>query len=80
MGGLVTTALAEGRGTPIHGGIAFCPSIGGALGMMNMALDGAFAFRTLAAPEANAARLRSRCGCERLPCRSTAGMPDAVSC
>ena len=29
-----------------------CRSIGGALGMMNMALDGAFAFRTLAAPDA----------------------------
>jgi pimeloyl-ACP methyl ester carboxylesterase len=52
MGGLVTTALAETRGAGIAGGIAFCPSIGGAVGMMNMALDGAFAFRTLAAPDA----------------------------
>ena len=35
---------------------------------------------TFAAPEANAARLRSRAGCDRLPCRSTAGIPCAVSC
>jgi pimeloyl-ACP methyl ester carboxylesterase len=52
MGGLVTTALAEEKAPVIDGAIAFCPSIGGAVGMMNMALDGAFAFRTLAAPDA----------------------------
>jgi hypothetical protein len=34
----------------------------------------------LTSPPENAARLRSRAFCERLPCRSTAGMPDAVSC
>lgn len=52
MGGLVTTALAEARPTVIHGGLAMCASIGGAVGMLNMALDGAFAFRTLVAPDA----------------------------
>ncbi|AHE52359.1 alpha/beta hydrolase family protein [Sphingomonas sanxanigenens] len=53
MGGLVTTALAERRGSGIDGGVAMCASIGGALGMMNMALDGAYAFRTLIAPDAD---------------------------
>lgn len=53
MGGLVTTALAERKGARvIDGGIAMCASIGGAVGMMNMGLDGAFAFRTLVAPDA----------------------------
>lgn len=51
MGGLVTTALAEQSRPAIDGGIAFCASIGGSLGMMNMALDGAHAFRTLVAPD-----------------------------
>lgn len=50
MGGLVTTALAEQRPARIDGAAAFCSSIGGAVGMMNMALDGAYAFRTLIAP------------------------------
>lgn len=52
MGGLVTTALSEQRGAGIDGGLAMCASIGGAVGMMNMALDGAYAFRTLVAPDA----------------------------
>ena len=52
MGGLVTTALAEQRPAAIDGGLAMCASIGGAVGMMNMALDGATAFRTLVAPDA----------------------------
>lgn len=54
MGSLVTIALAEqpGKGIAhIDGAIALCPSIGGAVGMMNMALDGAYAFRTLQAPD-----------------------------
>ena len=50
MGGLVSTALAETGNTAISGAIAMCPSIGGALGMMNMGLDGGFAFKTLLAP------------------------------
>lgn len=52
MGGLVSTALAEQRGAGIDGALAMCSSIGGAVGMMNMALDGAYAFRTLVAPNA----------------------------
>ncbi len=52
MGGLVTTALAEQRPAAVDGGLAMCASIGGAIGMMNMALDGATAFRTLVAPDA----------------------------
>ena len=52
MGGLITVALAERRDTPVDGGLALCGSIGGAVGMMNMALDGAYSFRTLVAPDA----------------------------
>lgn len=55
MGGLVTTALAEQRRPAIDAGVAMCASIGGTMGMMNMALDGAAAFRTLAAPDAGIA-------------------------
>jgi pimeloyl-ACP methyl ester carboxylesterase len=51
MGGLVTTALAERARPKIDGGISFCSSMGGALGMMNTGLDGAFVFRTLVAPD-----------------------------
>ncbi|MGX7895331.1 alpha/beta hydrolase family protein [Tsuneonella sp. HG222] len=51
MGGLVTTALVERPDPVIDGGIALCSSMGGTLGMMNMALDGAYAFRTLLAPD-----------------------------
>lgn len=52
MGGLITGALAERDKPRIDGALALCSSIGGAVGMMNMALDGAFAFRTLVAPDA----------------------------
>jgi pimeloyl-ACP methyl ester carboxylesterase len=51
MGGLVSTALAETSNSGIDGALAMCSSIGGAVGMMNMALDGAYAFRTLVAPD-----------------------------
>lgn len=52
MGGLVTTALVERPSPKVDGGIALCSSMGGALGMMNMGLDGAFVFRELVAPDA----------------------------
>jgi len=52
MGGLVTTALAEQPRPVIDGALPMCASIGGSVGMMNMALDGAYAFRTLVAPDA----------------------------
>lgn len=50
MGGLVTTALAEQDRPAVDGAIAFCPSIAGAVGMMNMGLDGAFTVKALLAP------------------------------
>lgn len=50
MGGLISTALAEQGRPAVDGSLAMCPSIGGAVGMMNMGLDGAFAFATLIAP------------------------------
>ena len=50
MGGLVTTALAERPRPVIDGALSLCSSMGGSLAMMNMGLDGAFAFRTLVAP------------------------------
>ncbi|QOV95632.1 alpha/beta hydrolase [Novosphingobium sp. ES2-1] len=50
MGGLISTALAEQDRPVIDGALAMCPSIGGAVGMMNMGLDGAFATAALIAP------------------------------
>lgn len=52
MGGLITLALAESPVTPIAGAVSACGSIAGTLAMMNTALDGAFAFVTLQAPQA----------------------------
>ncbi len=51
MGGLVSTAIAERYGERIDGVLTMCASSGGALGMMNTGLDGAFAFVTLVAPD-----------------------------
>lgn len=53
MGGLVTVALAERPDSPLNGALTACGSIAGTLDMMNRALDGAFAFTTLAAPRAD---------------------------
>jgi pimeloyl-ACP methyl ester carboxylesterase len=53
MGGLVTTALAERPRPAIDGALSLCSSMGGSLAMMNMGLDGAFAFRTLVAPNSD---------------------------
>lgn len=55
MGGLVTTALVEKPAPRVDGGISLCSSMGGALGMMNMGLDGAWTFRTLVAPDSDIA-------------------------
>ncbi|HTY94516.1 MAG TPA: hypothetical protein VMC02_11545 [Steroidobacteraceae bacterium] len=52
MGGLVTAALAEDPHPVIQGAVSACGSLGGSLTMMNLALDGAFAFVTLQAPDA----------------------------
>jgi hypothetical protein len=48
---LVTLALAERQPLRIHAALSMCGSVSGSLGMLNTALDGAFAFRTLLAPE-----------------------------
>jgi pimeloyl-ACP methyl ester carboxylesterase len=53
MGGLITIALAERHPDRFVGALSSCGSIGGSIGMMNMALDGAFAFKTLLAPESD---------------------------
>lgn len=53
MGGLVTTALAEQPRPVIDGALSLCSSMAGSLAMMNMGLDGAFAFRTLVAPNSD---------------------------
>ncbi|MCX7283376.1 MAG: alpha/beta hydrolase [Novosphingobium sp.] len=55
MGGLISTALAEQDAPAIDGALAMCPSIGGAVGMMNTGLDGAFAIATLIAPHSGLA-------------------------
>ncbi|HVY35438.1 MAG TPA: hypothetical protein VG960_13585 [Caulobacteraceae bacterium] len=55
MGGLVTLALAEQYPERISGALAGCGPIAGAVGMMNMALDGAFTFKTLLAPTSDIA-------------------------
>lgn len=51
MGGLVTLALLERHPERFDAGLALCASAAGTVGMMNAALDGAFAFKTLLAPD-----------------------------
>lgn len=51
MGGLITVALVERHPERFAAAIPNCASIAGSLGMMNMALDGAFAFKTLVEPD-----------------------------
>jgi pimeloyl-ACP methyl ester carboxylesterase len=53
MGGLATIALMERHPQRFDGGMALCASASGTLGMMNTALDGAFVFKTLLAPDSN---------------------------
>jgi len=53
MGGLITVALAETRASGLDGALSACGSVAGTLAMMNMALDGAFAFRILIGSEPN---------------------------
>ncbi|MEO6187035.1 MAG: alpha/beta hydrolase [Steroidobacteraceae bacterium] len=52
MGGLVSLAMAERAPALISGALPLCGSVSGSLGMLNTALDGAFAFQTLVAPGA----------------------------
>ncbi|HXC60479.1 MAG TPA: hypothetical protein VN645_14280 [Steroidobacteraceae bacterium] len=51
MGGLVTVAMAERYPDRLAGALPMCGSVGGSLGMLNNALDGAFVFRTLVATD-----------------------------
>ncbi|SFC92070.1 serine aminopeptidase domain-containing protein [Massilia yuzhufengensis] len=51
MGGLVTIALLERHPQRFDAGLALCASAAGTPGMMNAALDGAWAFKTLLAPD-----------------------------
>ncbi len=50
MGGLTSIALVERHPERLDGALAMCGSVSGVLGMMNTALDGAFAFKTLLEP------------------------------
>jgi pimeloyl-ACP methyl ester carboxylesterase len=59
MGGLTSIALAERHPERLDGALAMCGSISGVLGMMNTALDGAFAFKTLLAPSADLRLVRT---------------------
>jgi uncharacterized protein len=72
MGGLVTLALAETHPQRFTAALPECGSIAGSLGMMNEALDGAFAFKTLLAPD-SAIRL-----VDTLDDRANAGRVQAV--
>jgi pimeloyl-ACP methyl ester carboxylesterase len=51
MGGLVTVAMAERYPDRLAGALPMCGSVGGSLGMLNNALDGAFVFNTLVAAD-----------------------------
>jgi pimeloyl-ACP methyl ester carboxylesterase len=51
MGALVTIALAEQRPARISAALPSCGSLAGSVAMMNQALDAAFAFKTLLAPQ-----------------------------
>ncbi len=51
MGGLVTEGLAQTRADRLDGAVCLCGSVGGVVGMLNLSLDGAFAIKTLLAPD-----------------------------
>ena len=53
MGGLVTLALVERYPERFDGSLLLCASAAGSVGMMNQALDGAFTFKTLVAPDSD---------------------------
>jgi putative CocE/NonD family hydrolase len=53
MGGLVSVALAEKYPQRIDAALPSCGSIAGSIAMMNEALDGAFAFKVLLAPDSD---------------------------
>lgn len=51
MGGLISAGLAQTRADRLDGAVCLCGSVGGVVGMLNLSLDGAFAIKTLLAPE-----------------------------
>ena len=53
MGGLVSVALAERHPQRFAAALPMCGSVSGSVGMLNTALDGAFAFLTLLAPDSD---------------------------
>ena len=53
MGGLVTLGLIEKNPQRFDGGMCLCASVGGVVGMLNISLDGTFAFKTLLAPNSD---------------------------
>lgn len=53
MGGLVSLALTERHAERFDAALPMCGSVSGSLGMLNTALDGAFAFRTLLAQDSD---------------------------
>ncbi len=53
MGGLTTLAMIERNPQRFDGALPLCASVSGSLGMLNTALDGAFAFRSLVAPNSD---------------------------
>jgi hypothetical protein len=59
MGGLITAGLIEHYPGQFDGAIPLCGSVAGGLGMLNQALDAAFALRTLLAPEGQLVRFAS---------------------
>lgn len=52
LGGLITAGLIQENPGRFSGALAMCGALGGAPGNWNMALDGAFVFKTLLAPNA----------------------------
>ena len=60
MGGLTTTGLVERYPDRFAGAVPLCASVAGGLGMLNQALDAAFALQTLLAPDIQLVRFASQ--------------------
>ncbi len=55
MGGLISAGVAQTRADKLGGAVCLCGSVGGVVGMLNLSLDGAFAVKTLLAPDSTMA-------------------------
>jgi len=51
LGGMITAGLVQVAPSRLDGALPMCGVLGGAVGLWNQALDSAFAFRTLLAPD-----------------------------